>query len=290
MDSALLEKTLEIFKRNWISEYGRDRALVDSVNRLVSKWNDTKHKLVPDFSRLVKGNTALTRDDGEKASEVNKKIGGGSKINKKLQGIGKELEYEKIKLGIPQYYGGIRYRESQSGATNIHSDSPIDAEGNDVAVNRSDRLTRFFGIFDRIFAYLGITRTYSDYRVLKMIENDYLPGAMTDLFEFREIRRADEGAIEGLKKLRNEQLAGHKLLRDPKQIAGKQPVEIKLIDIRQTGIESIEIKNLKKTIKVIGEITVLLQNEDRKHHYGIEAEYNRDFDGWKMAAFNYQRL
>lgn len=185
-------------------------------------------------------------------------------------------------LQIPQFYGGIRDRslDNQEGqATRAASET------------RTDRLGCKFKIpFGQGIQSLpqawASSRVYHDFQVLSRIENETVPQIMLDLFGYRVLRNTAHEAAESLKKMRSELLS-----------SGLKNTKISLVDVRQTGIEKVYVKNLKKLVKCRFEFTVEVGGYvDRKYdsherHFSGIIEFVKDEAGdWVAGSFSHEAV
>lgn len=179
---------------------------------------------------------------------------------------------------IPQYYGGLR-----SDPAEIQR--PWDRSAVGVLCARARGLVQggLGGLASKLF---GKSRVLHDYGVLRAVENRIVPRILTDLFDFKELGDVSMEALESLRKMRAGLVAG-----------GLQKVRIGLADLRQTKIEKVHVKNLRKTVKCVFEFTAEIRGRGmqgdvrEERHFGGAMEFIRD-DGGRLVAnsFSYERL
>jgi hypothetical protein len=160
---------------------------------------------------------------------------------RKFQGISKEkdscidMAVDRI-VKIPQYYGGVP------------NDSKI------INSRLIDKLPALSFIWNKCIPMPIKTRldsSYKEFQVMKRLENEIIPEIFKNLFLFKKCEFTSLESEETLKQLKNYILS---------QEDWKNK-KIFLEDVRRVETKRIYVKNLKKTIKIDLELTVVLTGD-----------------------------
>ena len=122
----------------------------------------------------------------------------------------------------------------------------------------------------------------NDYKVLCNIEEIKSPTILRDFLEFKENNFTKE-MNDGLKELRNDIISKNEDL---------EKIELSLVDFRMSEIESVSVKNMKKTIKNTFEFTAKVKSCDIKRYYNYNGaiEYIKDNEEWSPVSFVFKEL
>lgn len=169
-------------------------------------------------------------------------------------------------LRVPQYYGGIRQSPSRPGL-----------------------LTKILNWTADLFGSGRIKDCIEDYKVLEQIQNKHIPDVLLELFSYGSLRDiAFLEAEESLKKLRSTILeANHEWTEK----------EIVLDDIRQIEVESVSVKNFKKTVRCAFEFSTLLRGKNDEgstkvveRHFSGVFEFIKEDGAWKATSFTFSEF
>ncbi|ELA42413.1 uncharacterized protein VICG_00512 [Vittaforma corneae ATCC 50505] len=144
-------------------------------------------------------------------------------------------------FNIPQYYGGVRDVIGPHALSNIFE--PLN--------------------------YLSNSRVYKDYKVLQKIENRIIPEILKRLFGFKELDNTTKETDESLKHLKEY------IFNQERDWTDK---EIILEDIRSVETESVNVKNLKKTVKCSFELSVILSGVHNDKRKNLRESFSCSFD------------
>ncbi|KAI5148156.1 hypothetical protein ENBRE01_0144 [Enteropsectra breve] len=180
-------------------------------------------------------------------------------------------EFLEKSIAIPQYYGGIKKDYS-------------DEERYDV-FKRILSFASNVPILNKISKYFGDSKVYNDYKVLTRLENVVVPRIIVDFFNYQENEDTTQEALDSLKALRDS------LIRP-----NMHDIQMHPIDIRQTQIDSVDMKNLKKIIRISFEATIRVTGKidgifiTENQNIGGSFEFARVNRKWTATSFSYSRL
>lgn len=172
------------------------------------------------------------------------------------------------KFYIPQYYGGIKENLQQK--------------------NQPWVSTLLKSLTSKLPAVL-ISKPieYSlEYEILETIQNQKLPLLLKKFFEFQDVEEEIKLDVrESLKKMKDLVLA-----IKPMWTAKK----IKLVDIREVKVDNIEIKNLKKTISIGCEISLVLEGTSSQNigkslteNFSVLVDFTKENGEWIATNLSY---
>lgn len=128
---------------------------------------------------------------------------------------------------------------------------------------------------------------FKEYNMIDQVENREIPEIMKNLFEFKDIDNIIPEVDETFKQLK-------KYLFDlEKEWIGK---EILLDDIRSIETESINVKNFKKTVRSVFEMSLILSGKCNDGLIGLKKVFNcsiefvRDNGKWIVSSFSFSPL
>lgn len=177
---------------------------------------------------------------------------------------------------IPQYFGGIRddYKIIKNNNKNIRFSG--------------------LGIISRLIEKFNISKpeniinSIKDYNVLGGFVDEIIPKIFINFFKFKDIREL--ASLETEKSLKNLKA----LILNLKPEWSEK--EVVLRDLRELSIDSIEVKNFKKTVTSSFEFSIILIGMNNNIRSSIVKNFNGmmemlNIEGkWKASSFNFTEL
>lgn len=262
--SGKIEKVLDIsqnFKRHFLNELAKTPEAIPNLNRL-------EHSLKESLPGRLFQNLYNAFQFGDfLVFKITDKLKESSPSN--MAKISQIDTFFERNFDIPQYYGGVR----------------------EDFVAKFGKMSKIADCLSYLSTRFNIPKLKKavdcirDYQVLENIQNESVPRVLKGLFEYKDLKNFTTLDTEkSLKKLKNSILDLKPSWREK---------EIVLDDIREIDVDSISVKNFKKTITISCELSIILNGVSKGNAAAVNQSYNVIFDFinengvWKASSFNF---